>query len=174
MKLDDKFEEYRRIEKKANKLQDILSTKVRPLINNRNVDINVDDVVDYAKKLSFTTRAPVKWGDLSLDQLPPPFKAPYPQISQIKQGILFSDLYDLIKNLKLHKQQLEEEKKREFSDDQERKDEFEAALNRADEDFNVQRSLNMTKLTEIKKEENVYDLGFSSDSDDEDDISDEE
>ena len=50
--------------------------------------IDVADVVEYARKLAFTTKKPRAWRFDSGVELPRPYKAPAPQLSEIRKSKL--------------------------------------------------------------------------------------
>lgn len=85
----------------CDKIEDELVNVTRPLLaKSKQVNSSfLDDAIYLSRKLSYTVQAPKGWNSDQELMLPPPFKPAFPDIEQLKRGILYTKEDKLVEML---------------------------------------------------------------------------
>mmetsp|Transcript_16068 Transcript_16068/g.18188 ORF Transcript_16068/g.18188 Transcript_16068/m.18188 type:complete len:315 (+) Transcript_16068:68-1012(+) len=97
-----KFSEV--VSESINHIEKELFEVARPLIGdkfgeNQILNVKTNDILELAKKLSYSTRAPPGWHFRQNREIPIPFRPPAPQEENMKKGLLFTETKVLLAGL---------------------------------------------------------------------------
>uniref|UniRef100_A0A7S3PMV9 Mediator of RNA polymerase II transcription subunit 4 n=1 Tax=Aplanochytrium stocchinoi TaxID=215587 RepID=A0A7S3PMV9_9STRA len=93
------------LSERVNNIEKELFEVARPLIGDKFgkraiLNVKTSDVLELAKKLSYSTAAPPGWHFRQNREIPIPFRPPAPQEENMKKGLLFTDTKTLLEGLK--------------------------------------------------------------------------